>query len=547
MSEVKSRVFEITSQEPYVTEEKCRVAILSHKTIKQALYICHNKDVYTEKTVNKEKQRLKKKYDDILAENGEEFSNLVKDGVNSWNDYYNKYHVEEIGKVKPKHWHCYIRFDCPMGLNTIAKWFDTAAQNVEAKKGAGAFVDCLEYAVHDSENAKADGKYPYSWDEATAFGMSVDDAKEMVHDKQIRRLKYGKDLSPKEALRMRILKEGMTLKEAYDKYPLEFAEDRNTLVGLRTEYLAHCDKVPDTRYNFFITGSGGVGKDTVGRGLARQFYPDREDEEIFHIVKDINVPFEGYDGQPVIIWEDVRSLSLISKFGRDGIFRLFDINPSRGRYNIKYGSVPLTNTINILTSVEGYVSFLNNLAGEYIDKDGNKRQAEDKNQAYRRFPFIIPITMDYMDILVQQAYLSGDTNYQEYMQYNRTRGNLARLIFDKRVLALPEEDKKKMKSMIEQRFLDSPAKSFMDLMENNKGLLDKAMDSLNDIMEEMFGDLEEPARKIVENPTCCKECPGYHNCEDWKWQYCTQPFRDEKCPFVYDQLTIGNYGDAPIL
>lgn len=56
--ENKYRIYEITSQEPYLTEDKIKMA-LGHKSIKRALWICHDKDTYTEKTVKKKKSDLK--------------------------------------------------------------------------------------------------------------------------------------------------------------------------------------------------------------------------------------------------------------------------------------------------------------------------------------------------------------------------------------------------------------------------------------------------------------------------------------------------------
>lgn len=504
-NEPKARVFEITSQEPYLTEYKI-IQGLAHKTIKEAVYILHDKDTYTDKTVGKERDRLYKAWTDIQKNDPLTKGVLSTKGIKTFEDFYIENHKETVGSVKPAHWHCYVRMDAPQTITTISKWFDTAKQNVEIKKGAGAWVDCCEYAVHDSESARNDGKYGYEWENLHVHNTTIDAVKEAVRDKQLRRLKYGKDLTDKEMLRMKVLNEGMSIAEAMEKYPLLYAEDKNTLAGLRMDYLASKGVIPTTRYNFFIQGSGGVGKDTVGRGLAREFFPGKSDEEIFHIVKDYNVPFEGYDGQPVIIWEDARSQTLIQKFGRDGVFRMFDINVTRGRYNVKYGSVPLTNSINILTSVENYTSFLDNLAGEYVDKEGNKRKAEDKGQAYRRFPFIIPIMIDYMDILVQKAFLSGEAkNYEEYVQYQRVKGNLARLMWDDKIKKLTENERKNVQSRIEKRFMQNEGiQSMISLVENNQGLFDKSLNVFNEVLEAMMSEMDK-----LEDKESTPEQDGY--------------------------------------
>ena len=452
-NEQKYRVFEINSQEPYLTKDKIENG-LRMRSIKEYAYILHDKDVYTEKQIEK----------------------LVKKGVDVSN--YN------VGDLKAKHWHCYIVVNPAQTIKTIAKWFDVAPQYVEVKKGAGAFVDCLEYAVHDSETAKNDGKYPYPFTDV----YSNVDVEMLVREKQIRRSKYNRDLNERDSLRMMVLDDGLTLREASKKYPVAYSNDLNTLKALRGEYLHNKAELPYTRYNFYICGSGGVGKDTIGRGFARQFYPDMEDDDIFHVVKDIRVPFDGYDGQPVIIWEDVRAVDLITTFGRSGVFRLFDINPTRGRYNVKYGSVVLCNTINILTSVEDYPKFLNELSGEYTDRYGNDRQSEDKGQAYRRFPFIIPITMGYMDILVQKAYLEGNNNYFEYENFQRLQGNLAQMIWSKKLQSLPKEKRDIVAKEVEKRYLSGAIGKLDKLMTDNKSLMDSAIDDINSIIEDIMSD-----------------------------------------------------------
>lgn len=93
------------------------------------------------------------------------------------------------------------------------------------------------------------------------------------------------------------------------------------------------------------------------------------------------VSFDGYDGQPVIIWNDCRAGELIKTLGgRGNVFNVFDTHPSKGKQNIKYGSVNLVNRVNIVNSVQSYTEFLDGLAGEYTDRDGKQIVAEDKTR-----------------------------------------------------------------------------------------------------------------------------------------------------------------------
>lgn len=174
----------------------------------------------------------------------------------------------------------------------------------------------------------------------------------------------------------------------------------------RMKYIQQADP-PKTRLNYFITGQGGAGKDLISRALARSLYPQYEnDDDIFFIVGAENSTFEGYDGQPVIIWSDFRAVDLVQCLGgRGNVFRVFDTHPTKQRQNVKYSSINLINTVNIVNSVQSYIDFLNGLAGEYVDRHGNFYKSEDKKQSFRRFPFIIPLYEEDFSLLINKGFM----------------------------------------------------------------------------------------------------------------------------------------------
>lgn len=138
--------------------------------------------------------------------------------------------------------------------------------------------------------------------------------------------------------------------------------------------------------------------------------------------------FEGYDGQPVIIWNDWRAFDLLKALkGRGNVFTVFDTHPTRQRQNVKYASINLCNVVNIVNSVQPFREFLDGLAGEYEDKDGKKRGVEDKGQSYRRFPIIIPIHEEDFDILLNRGFMDGTAAFTEYMEYGNIRANMQRI------------------------------------------------------------------------------------------------------------------------
>ena len=394
----KGRVFNISQYENHpetgellLNEDTIKVA-LSHKTIKQWAYICHDKDKYTEK--------------DELDDPS-----------------------HKAGNPKPAHWHIVLQMGSnPAEVGTIAKWFGIAENFVDIPKGngAGKFLDCVEYLTHESAKQRELGKHRYADEEVKASdGFNW---REKIDKRNENKIKYGRDLTDEEQMMWDVLHNGLTLKEADKKDPLLYMHIMDKLCKYRLEYIRRM-KPPKTRINYYIYGKGGIGKDLMSRSLARALYPDiKDDEDIFFIVGAGNVTFEGYDGQPVIIWSDRRSLQLVKTLGgKENFFNVFDTHPTSQRQNIKNSSIQLCNTVNIINGQEDYIEFLDNIVRIKND-NGEWVIGEDKGQSYRRFPFIIPLHDEYFDLMVNKGYFSGARElFAEYEEYNHIRGNMAKI------------------------------------------------------------------------------------------------------------------------
>lgn len=154
-----------------------------------------------------------------------------------------------------------------------------------------------------------------------------------------------------------------------------------------------------------------------------------DDYDIFFEVGAKGAPFEGYDGQPVIIWNDRRAYDLLQELnGRGNVFNVFDSHPTKQRQNIKYGSINLCNEVNIVNSVQPYAEFLDGLAGEYEDKNGNKRGVEDKGQSYRRFPFMVIVHEEDFDFMINKGFIVGEkADYSEYLKHRNICANFRRI------------------------------------------------------------------------------------------------------------------------
>lgn len=401
---MRARIFNVMQYQQHpdtgetlLTEDIIQAAV-AHQGISQYAYVLHDQDVHTQLECDSY----------IRAHNGEQ---------PPWS----------VGDAKPPHWHIVLQFRNQSDTATVAKWLGIAENFVQVPKGgAGKFLDCVEYLTHESQKQQTAGKHLYQDDQIVAnFDFRMD-----LNSRAERRLKHGgKDLSHKDAVRYDVLYNGWTLRQLRTRDPMAYMDDFATLEKLRMRYIASL-RPPAIRINYYIEGRGGAGKGLMSRGLARSLYPDlTDDEDIFFEVGAKNAAFEGYDGQPVVIWNDRRAIDLLTELnGRGNVFNIFDTHPTKQKQNIKYGSIYLGNTVNIVNSVQPYRDFLDGLCGEYCDRNGEEHKSEDKGQSYRRFPMIIPIHEDDFDILINRGFAHNTGEYEDYLVYHNVRGCMQKIV-----------------------------------------------------------------------------------------------------------------------
>lgn len=414
-----SRVFEIVTDEYHpitgehiLSEDKINEA-LSHKTIKEYAYILHDADVYTEHEENEERNYLSSKYWDGCQESA---------GLTD-TEFIEKYLKKKCGEHKANHWHIVIRCDRNCDTDMIAKWFDVPANFIHLPKGRGAFLDKCEYITHENEKQQALGKYLYPDDKVQCNF----DFRKRVDEHVAMRLKYGKragTISDGDMMQLNVMQNGWSMRRCRNEDPLTYIKVRNKLPNLRLDYLL--DQPPQPfRISIYVDGPGGLGKGSICQYIGERLFPNAE-RPCFVVGNDPKVAFDGYDGEPVLIWEDYRAYKFISQFTREGTFAIFDSHPKVQSQQVKNSRIVLQNFVNIVNGVEPYVDFLDGLAGEYVDKNGVEHIAEDKNQVYRRFQQIICIRENDYDVLFNRGFLDKDSHlYKQYDLYNRVRGSMS--------------------------------------------------------------------------------------------------------------------------
>lgn len=415
---------------PYAfSESSIREKLDSDRVSYQYGIATHKCDLYLEEDENEEIRTLTNRY---------RASGSTDEG--GLDDYLRLHRKIFAGNQKPAHIHAVIRNESTdnrgnhnnMRLSALSKKLGIPKSCFQSKfdnsdrGGSDGFIDGIRYLTHETDKAIEDGKYQYpesirtvNFDWKTEYEQSLES-----------REKYGKhNMTPGKIMQYGVLYEGKTLRECEAEDPVLYMENLDRLKRLRLEYITR-QAPPAHRINYYLYGKGGVGKDLMSRSLARALFPQyQSDDDIFFIVGGDKVPFDGYDGQPVLIWSDRRAGGLIKTLGgRENFFNVFETHPTKQRQNVKFGSVNLCNLVNIVNGQESYSAFLDGIAGEYKDRDGIQHDAEDKNQSYRRFPFIIPLHDEDFDLMINKGYMDDDMSlFQEYYQYMGIRGNMQQI------------------------------------------------------------------------------------------------------------------------
>lgn len=363
-SVMRVRTANIMQYEEYLSEEKIKNVLSSYKQIEKWAYIKHDKD------------------------------------------------IEKTGKSKKSHFHIVLKLKTPVPINHLASWFEIEPQYIEVPKGRDAFVQCAQYLTHESEREREKGKHLYADDEVFS---NFDFREELEKYEENKLNKSLKGKGKKEQLRKKVMRDGLKLSEIHiDDYVADFS----ILQKCRFEYLKNFAELPKTRINFYITGGSGTGKSLSSRALAKTLVdPDNQlkDEAVFFVVGQGNSKFDGYDGQPVLIWDDLRAFDLLNYYSKNvgAIFNLFDIVPSASQQNIKFSSVKLINSINIVNSVESFQKFADTICYKNGELD------EPDKQIYRRFPFFVEInnSQKYDFFVNKQFFNDNEPNYKAYLQH----------------------------------------------------------------------------------------------------------------------------------
>lgn len=396
------RVFMITQNlehpatgQTLITTEQVEKA-LAKKGVKHFAWVLHDKDVYTAAEVAKNPA-------------------LVQ------------------GSPKAPHVHVVIQRSSFASIAQVARAFGVPPQCVEPKPPS-AFLDLVEYLTHENPKQQQAGKHLY--DDSEVHASKGWDWRSDLEEHKEKRLEKGLSKSLKRRKKeaaLNITLGKWDLEDVYSNDPELWSMDgvMKHLKALRADWLTR-QTPPGQVLNFYISGEGGVGKDLLAAALARSLNP--EAKRPYFSLGGENVSFEHYDGEEIIIWEDFRAYSMLEACRKDRglLFRI--LGPYRDNFkkiivNVKGSNTQLLNRVNIVTGPDDYETFLNGLSGEYevFSRESGqtfRRKSENKSQAYRRFPVIIPVTQGEFSIYLNKGFMEGTREYFQYEKHEHLRQNL---------------------------------------------------------------------------------------------------------------------------
>lgn len=440
-----------------------------YKTFHEWAAIMHDKDIYSQADEDAQVIGLNEQYKRQTIVDKAEYTEQGAEAFVQANQFV------FANKGKPDHVHIAIRTKTSVDVDTIAKMLGIEPQYIDLPKGGmRAFADILSYLVHEDDKQQLKGKYRYDDSEV----RSNFDWRGFLTDRAEKYMRNGQELTPEQVMMYDVRYNGKLLKTCKAEDPVMYMALEKKLKDMRREYLSDLP-APDVRSNYYVCGKGGEGKSLLSKALARQLYRQMhpelsdeyidslENEDIFYTIADKRVTFDGYNGQEIIIWDDFRAYDVRDALGgtQGGLYSFLDPYPSKTLRNIKYGAVSVCNKVNIFNSVQPWREFLDGLAGEYTTSDGVQRKAEDKAQAYRRFPFIFPLHEEDYEFLINCGWADNSTDYLHYYNYGRFVGNCAliRQKYGKDIVMVSAAEKEMLLPAINKKDDPSGAKSIVSV------------------------------------------------------------------------------------
>lgn len=370
-------------------------------------YCIHNRDVYTEADEKKAEAEIK----------GGSQRKAVK-----------------AGEPKPEHIHIELRLKDAKTATALTKWLQCPLQwvvfvNVNDEGEPASFDDKAAYLCHERQPDKT----PYDYSEIVCTFDYADFMKRYI-ERQKRKRKGKASKAFRDEHINKIAAGEESVREFIDTFGYATYEDnKRKYDNAEMHYLRTSYQGAGIRLTMLITGPSTLGKTPLAEMYACSLFPDIPNaRDVYFITGQDGAELQGYRGQPVIIWDDYRAIDFITGFSRKVLFNsLFALHPKPTDFNIKYGSVVLRHTVNIVTCIDDLDTFTRELAGEYTDKMGQFHKSEERQilQVYKRIWGLSEVTEDEIRLMFNMGYYTPGsmTAYRQFETFAVIQNNMRAL------------------------------------------------------------------------------------------------------------------------
>lgn len=356
-----------------------------------------------------------------------------------------------FGELKPVHIHFAVELKHPRSYAQIAKELGLPVQCIQkptarlpkwmVKRGM-RFDALAAYASHQDPIQQAKGKHAYDFSEMKTYGFDYAEMLDNYMNAREQNKASGMKKAEVDDLRNRVAAGELTPREIKEQYGWAFYDDhQKKFKAAYNEFIASDAFVMEGRQNVLIAPSlefvdaggeaGGLGKTGLAKAFANGIHPELPETRYrYHEITDMQVMWDRYEWQPVVIVDDVRG-NFAQEIGVQKFLTMTDPHPGKGAYNVKFGDTIVVCSTLIYTSSKPLTVFLDGLSGEYTRRDGSVNEAEARSQVYRRFAIVVEMAPDKVEVLVNYGVWTGTEttdNVLFYVPIGRIHTDVAHLL-----------------------------------------------------------------------------------------------------------------------
>lgn len=393
---------------------------------------------------------------DAGSESGYAYDTYCETEAHKWADFY--YPQKKVGDLKELHIHVVLKFKNARAIDEIARWFGIPVNMIDVLKGRNAFEEASLYLIH----AKQPEKFQYSADTVKASfdypeWLESYQLKTEMHDKYHMAIEDIYDIANM------VAHEGWSLQKVEEMISTPMLIKHARLFGeARARYIYDHFDMPPCRFVFYVEGDGlgGAGKSVATKALCKQFAREYgadprksvgELKEFIYRVGQKGVPWQRYDGQPIVYIDDRTAYDILSDFGgHDGVKTLFDQFPEKEITNIKYGDACIVAKYIVINGIQSYEDFVNGLNGTYKTRNGDSITSDtDVTQYTRRITGIIKIANDEITALFNKGIMQDTREYTQYIAIMTRKYNFVNAVKKLKGDALFTVEERALKPVLE--------------------------------------------------------------------------------------------------